>query len=85
MPGVLTGDVAEAERQVAVRIETCRRHPTHPTTRRSPMRFNGLLAVGRRQVRQVGPHGWAARSVAPDEVLPLRARSKRGVRNACAR
>ena len=32
-------------------------YPTHSTTRRTPMGFNGLLAVGRREVRQWGPLG----------------------------
>ena len=53
-------------RRPGVGEKKSRRHPTHPTTRRPPMRFNGLLAVGRRQVRQVGPHGPLTRS------LPMR-------------
>ena len=46
--------------------EKVREHPTHPTTRRPPMRFNGLRAVGRRQVRQMEPIGCSIRR--PDGV-----------------
>ena len=43
-----------------------RRHPTHPTTRRLSISFNGLRAVRRRQVRRVGPIGCSIRR--PDGV-----------------